>query len=42
MNQAFYKLFFAILEPNLTYNPAFSEQSLLEVYAKISVTRDLD
>jgi len=40
-NQAFYKLFFAILEPNLTYNPAFSEQSLLEVYAKISVTRDL-
>lgn len=40
-DQAFYQLFFAILEPNLTYNSTFSEQSLLEVYAKISVTRDL-
>ena len=40
-DKAFYQLFFAILEPNLTYNPTFSEQSLLEVYAKISVTRDL-
>ena len=34
-------MFFTILEPNLTYNSTFSEQSLLEVYAKISVTRDL-
>ena len=40
-DKAFYQLFFAILEPNLTYNSTFSEQSLLEVYAKISVTRDL-
>ncbi len=40
-DKAFYQLFFTILEPNLTYNPTFSEQSLLEVYAKISVTRDL-
>ena len=40
-DKAFYELFFAILEPNLTYNSTFSEQSLLEVYAKISVTRDL-
>ena len=39
--ESFYQLFFAILEPNLTYNTTFSEQSLLEVYAKISVTRDL-
>ena len=34
-------MFFDILEPNLTYNSTFSEQSLLEVYAKISATRDL-
>ena len=40
-DKAFYQLFFDILEPNLTYNSTFSEQSLLEVYAKISVTRDL-
>jgi putative nucleotidyltransferase with HDIG domain len=40
-DKAFYQLFFTILEPNLTYNSTFSEQSLLEVYAKISVTRDL-
>ena len=39
--ESFYQLFFAILEPNLTHNTPFSEQSLLEVYAKISVTRDL-
>ena len=39
--ESFYQLFFAILEPNLNYNATFSEQSLLEVYAKISVTRDL-
>ena len=39
--KAFYQLFFAILEPNLTYNESYSKQSLLEVYAKISVTRDL-
>ena len=40
-DKAFYQLFFDILEPNLTYNSTFSEQSLLEVYAKISATRDL-
>ena len=39
--KAFYQLFFTILEPNLTYNQSFSQQSLLEVYAKISRTRDL-
>ena len=39
--ESFYQLFFAILEPNLTLNSTFSEQSLLEVYAKISLTRDL-
>ncbi len=39
--EAYYQLFFAILEPNLTYNKAFSEQSLQEVYASISPTRDL-
>ena len=40
-DKAFYQLFFDILEPNLTYNSTFSEQSLLEVYTKISATRDL-
>lgn len=40
-DKAFYQLFFDILEPNLTYNSTFTEQSLLEVYAKISATRDL-
>ena len=40
-NKAFYQLFFSILEPNLTYNSNYSEQSILEVYAQISVTRDL-
>ena len=40
-DKAFYQLFFAILEPNLSYNSTFSEQSLFEVYNKISVTRDL-
>ena len=39
--KAFYQLFFTILEPNLTYNQSFSQQSILEVYAKISRTRDL-
>lgn len=39
--KAFYQLFFAILEPNLTYNKSFSQQSIAEVYAKISKTRDL-
>lgn len=39
--EAYYQLFFSILEPNLIYNKAFSEQSLQEVYASISPTRDL-
>ncbi|MGB1448313.1 MAG: HD family phosphohydrolase [Flavobacteriaceae bacterium] len=40
-DKAYYQLFFSILEPNLTYNSSYSEQSLLEVYATISPTRDL-
>lgn len=40
-SKAYYNLFFEILEPNLTYNTSFSEQALEELYANISLTRDI-
>lgn len=38
---AYYQLFFEILEPNLSYNQRLSESVLAESYSKISSTKDL-
>ena len=37
--QAYYNLFFTLLEPNLSYNASYSERALEELYATISLTR---
>ncbi len=40
-SKQYYNLFFEILEPNLSYNESYTEQSIADLYLTISPTRDI-